>query len=348
MPITLKDIAKELNISVNAVSRALRNMPDIGPETTKLVQETAQRMGYRKNLAASYLKTARSMTLGIIVPDVCNPVFSHMYKGIEKVCGRRGYTLMLSNSGEKSEKESAQLDSMIARGIDGVFIVPCIQDSVFGRQLDAAKIPYVLLQRKSNEHPSYFVQSDDFKGGYLAAQHLYALGHRSYLLVFPSLLISSARERYQGFLSFLYENGMSDDVVSVLECDSTRDAGNQAMQAWLAARLEKKEMEVSAVFCFSDYIAAGVYSAIVGYGLHIPEDLSVIGYDNNEYSDLIFPPLTTVDMLSYDVGKRAAQLMLDILQSDKHDDATSKNHVIISPHLIIRGSTAPRRGKESE
>ncbi len=346
MPITLKDIAQELNISINAASRALRNMPDIGPETTKLVQETAQRMGYRKNLAASYLKTARSMTLGIIVPDVCNPVFSHMYTGIEKVCGSMGYTLMLSNSGENPEKESAQLDSMIARGIDGVFIVPCIQNSFFGKQLDAVKIPYVLLQRKPNEHPSYFVQSDDFKGGYLAAQHLYTLGHRSYLLVFPSLLISSARERYQGFLSYLHENGIPDNGVSVLECDGTRDAGNQAMQAWLADRIGEKELGVSAVFCFSDYVATGVYSAIKGYGLRIPEDLSIIGYDNNEYSDLVSPPLTTVDMTSYDIGKHAARLMLDILQNDKSDDTDVQTKVIISPRLIVRDSTGPKTEKK--
>ena len=232
--ITLKDIAQELNISINAVSRALRNMPDIGPDTTKLVHETAHRMGYRKNLAASYLKTARSMTLGIIVPDVCNPVFSHMYRGVEKICGNMGYTLMLANSGERPDKESAQLDSMIARGIDGVFIVPSIQNSALSKQLETAKIPYVLLQRKPSEHLSHFVQSDDFEGGYLAAKHLYTLGHRSFLLIFPSLLISSAQERYHGFLSYLRENGVSDSAVSVLECDGTRDSGYEAMHTWLA------------------------------------------------------------------------------------------------------------------
>ena len=339
MSITLKDIAQELNISVNAVSRALRNMPDIGPETTKLVHQTAQRLGYRKNLAASYLKTARSMTLGIVVPDVCNPVFSHMYKGIEKICGSMGYTLMLSNSGENPEKESAQLDSMIARGIDGVFIVPCIQNSDFGRQLDAADIPYVLLQRKPNDHPSHFVQSDDFEGGYLAAQHLYEQGHRAFLLVFPSLLNPSAKERYEGFLSYLRERDVSDRSLSVLECDGTRDSGYEVMHAWLCACAEEQSLEKSAVFCFSDYVAAGVYSAIKEFRLRIPDDLSVIGYDNNEYSDIVFPPLTTVDMLSYDVGKHAARLMLDILQSDKRSVTDAQTKVIISPKLIIRGST---------
>ncbi|MBQ8718427.1 MAG: LacI family DNA-binding transcriptional regulator [Clostridia bacterium] len=342
MSITLKDIAQELNISINAVSRALRNMPDIGPDTTKLVHETAQRMGYRKNLAASYLKTARSMTLGIIVPDVCNPVFSHMYRGVEKICGNMGYTLMLANSSERPDKESAQLDSMIARGIDGVFIVPSIQNSALSKQLETAKIPYVLLQRKSSEHLSHFVQSDDFEGGYLAAKHLYTLGHRSFLLIFPSLLISSAQERYHGFLSYLRENGVSDSAVYVLECDGTRDSGYEAMHTWLAEHATRKKLHASAVFCFSDYVAAGVYSAIKKFGLHIPDDLSVIGYDNNEYSDIVFPPLTTIDILSYDIGKHAARLMLDILQSDKQDGSEAQTKVIISPQLIVRESTAKK------
>jgi LacI family transcriptional regulator len=258
---------------------------------------------------------------------------------IEKVCGNMGYTLMLSNSGEKPERESAQLDSMIARGIDGVFIVPCIQNSVFGRSLNAAKIPYVLLQRKPNDHPANFVQSDDFEGGYLAAQHLYEQGHRTFLLIFPSLLNPSAKERYQGFLSYLRERNVPDHSLSVLECDGTRDSGYEVMRNWLSERIQEPMLEKSAVFCFSDYVAAGVYSAIKEFRLRIPDDLSVIGYDNNEYSDIVFPPLTTVDILSYDVGKHAARLMLDILQSDKSSVTDAQTKVIISPKLIVRGST---------
>ena len=339
MAVTLRDIAEELNLSVNAVSRALRNMPDISAETTRQIHETAQRMGYRKNLAASYLKTARSMTLGIIIPDISNPVFSSMYKGIERVSGKLGYTLMLSNSGEKPQRETAQLDSMIAHGVDGVFIVPSIQSSTFYNQLEAAKIPYVILQRKVNEKQSNFVQSDDFEGGYLAAKHLCELGHRDFLLIFPNDSISSAKERYNGFVSYLNEANIPEASVSKIECESTRDASYQLMREWLEEQPNHKSLSASAVFCFSDYVACGVYSAIAEYGLSIPEDLSVIGYDNNEYSDMLYPPLTTVDILSYDIGKHAARLMLDTLQNEASREEDNSTKVLISPKIIVRAST---------
>ena len=337
MPVTLKDIAEELNISTNAVSRALRNMPDIGPETTKKVYETAQRLGYRKNIAASYLKTARSMTLGIIVPDVCNPVFSYMYKGIEKICSKMGYSLMLSNSSENAEKEHARIDSMIAHGVDGVFVVPSIKSEYF-KQLDAAKIPYVILQRRSGERQENFVQSDDYEGGYLAAKHLYELGHRTFLLVFAATAVSSARDRYNGFSSYLKEQGISDSAICLLECDGSRESGYEVMREWLEKQPDTQALGADAVFCFSDYVACGVYSALSEYGLSIPDDISVMGYDNNEYSEMISPNLTTIDILPYDIGKHAARLMLDILQSEQPKTAVNPTKVILSPRLVARNS----------
>ena len=338
VPVTIKDIAEELNISANAVSRALRNMPDIGPETTRLVHETAQRLGYRKNIAASYLKTARSMTLGIIVPDVCNPVYSYMYKGIEKICAKQGYTLTLSSSSENTEKESARIDAMIAHGVDGIFIVPSIQNTAFYDQLDRARIPYVILQRRPDEPQANFVQSDDVEGGRLAAKHLYDQGHRSFLIITVNKNISSAIDRKTGFISYLREQGLPDGAITILECDETRASGYEITREWLEQQADSERLPVTAAFCFSDYVACGVYSAISEYGVRIPEDISVMGYDNNEYSDIIAPALTTIDLLPYDIGKHAARLMLDILQNDQQAAHDNPTKVVISPKLVERSS----------
>ncbi len=334
MSVTLKDIAEELNLSVNAVSRALRNMSDIGPETTKLVQETAQKLGYRKNLAASYLRSAKSMMLGIIVPDICNPVFSYMYKSIEKKCMESDYTLMLANSNENFKQEEAMIENMVAHGVDGIFIVPSKESQTKYPLLDKANIPYVLIQRKNELDKHNFVQSNDYLGGYLAAEHLYSLGHRDFLLVFTNMLISSAHERYNGFIAYLKEKGLSEKNVQLLENDSTRAGGCEITKEWLKTQNIKK-LSATAIFCFSDYIAYGVYSALSEYGLSVPDDVSVMGYDNNEYSSIIHPRLTTVDILPYDIGKHSAKLMLELLEEAK----SQADGIVISPKLIVRSST---------
>lgn len=334
MSVTLKDIAEELNLSVNAVSRALRNMSDISPETTKLVQETAQRLGYRKNLAASYLRSAKSMMLGIIIPDICNPVFSYMYKSIEKKCMENNYTLMLGNSNENFKQETSMIENMVAHGVDGIFIVPSKESQPQYPVLEQANIPYVLLQRKNALNKKNFVQSDDYEGGYLAAEHLYSLGHRDFLLVFTNMRISSANERYNGFIAYLKENGLSQNNVQLLECDSTRAGGCECTKNWLKNQ-DVKNLSATAIFCFSDYIAYGVYSALFEYGLNVPQDVSVMGYDNNEYSAIIHPRLTTVDILPYDIGNHSAKMMLGLLTDKK----TETDGVVISPKLIVRSST---------
>jgi LacI family transcriptional regulator len=333
MAITLKDIADELNISVNAVSRALRNLPDIGEKTTKLVHETAQRMGYRKNLAASCLKTAKSMTVGVVIPDICNPVFSYMYKGVESYCADMNYTLMLGNSNENSITENAVLENMIARSVDGVIIVPCDKNKSYKNMLENVGIPYIALQRAPEEE-SNLVQTSDFEGGYLAAKHLYELGHRSFVLIFAPMSISSSQDRYNGFVSFLAENGLLKDCVKTIECDGTRDGGYDAMKHWIARH--KDSLPASAIFCFSDYIACGVYSAISESGLRIPDDISIIGYDNNEYCDILNPPLTTIDMRPFRIGERAAVMMIKLLNEKSGENTVEKK--IISPKLVIRNS----------
>lgn len=337
MPITLKDIAEELGVSVNTVSRALRDMPDIGQETTNLVKETAMRLGYRKNLAASFLKTAKSMMLGIVVPDICNPVFSYMYKGIEKICIETNYTLMLGNSNGDPDEESALLGNMLEHGVDGIFLVPSMKNTQSIVQLENAGVPYVILQRKFPGISADFVQSSDYEGGYLAAQHLYQLGHRSFLYISAPMYISSAQDRYNGFMAYLKEQNLTESAMQILECDATRAGGYKVAKEWLAGQADRKCLSATAIFCFSDYVAYGVYSAIAKYKLRVSEDVSVIGYDNNEYSDMTSPALTTVDIFPDEIGKQSAKIMLDLLSREGNNG----EHIeaVISPKLILREST---------
>ena len=312
-------------------------MPDIGQETTHLVKETAARLGYRKNLAASYLKTTKSMILGIVVPDICNPVFSYMYKGIEKICAETNYILMLGNSNGNPDQESAVLSNMLDHGVDGIFLVPGMKNTQSHTQLENANVPYVILQRKFPGLSANFVQSDDYEGGYLAAQHLYQLGHRSFLYISAPMYISSAQDRYNGFIAYLKEQELTESAVQILECDSTKTGGYKTAREWLEQQSDLNHLSATAIFCFSDYVAYGVYSAIAKCNLRVPEDISVIGYDNNEYSDMTFPGLTTIDILPYKIGERSAKIMFDLINNTPADS----NHIeaVILPRLVVRSST---------
>ncbi len=340
MPVTLKDIADELNVSVNTVSRALRDMPDIGPSTTHLVKETANRLGYRKNLAARYLKVNKSMMLGIVVTDICNPVFSSMYKGIESICEQIKYTLMLGNSNENSEEECAIINNMLEHGADGIFLVPSMKDTRILSTLKNANVPYIMLQRKFPGQSTHYIQSSDFQGGYFAAEHLFGLGHRSFLYVSAPLYISSARERYEGFVSYLKERHLGEDCVRILECDNMGSGINQNVKKYLES-FQGKPLPITAIFCFSDYMAHGVYSAINDCGLRVPEDISVVGYDNNEYSSMMLPPLTTIDIRPFEVGERAARMMFHLINASGEEPVSPD--AVIAPLLVLRHSTAAPR-----
>ena len=334
MPATLKDIAQELNLSINTVSHALRDLPDISPETTALVKETAARLGYRKNIAASYLRTGKTLTLGVIVTDIQNPVFSAIFKGIEKVCAGANYMLLLGNSNEDANAESLILDNMLNHGVDGIFLVPSMKNTDIFSQLEKARVPHILLQRKHKDYPAHHVQISDYEGGCLAAKHLYQLGHRSFLYVSAPMYISSARDRYEGFIDYLKKKNLSPESVQVLECENTRAGSHKAVKKWVEQQAQSCSPMPTAIFCFSDYMAFGVYSALEKCGIRIPEDVSVVGCDNNEFSDMIIPPLTTVDLQPYKLGKEAAKRMLQILNTDENEPRS----VVFSPKLIPRDS----------
>ncbi|MDO4277008.1 MAG: LacI family DNA-binding transcriptional regulator [Eubacteriales bacterium] len=339
MRATLKDIAEQLGVSINTVSRALRDMPDIGQETKDLVRETAARLGYRKNLAASRLRTNRSLILGMVVTDISNPVFSGMIKGVEKTCIQTSYTLMLGNSNEDSNEEAAIISNMLDHGVDGIFLVPSMRNADVLTQLEEARVPYVILQRKFTGKAANYVQSSDIKGGYLAAEHLYQLGHRSFLYVSAPMHISSARERFEGFVSYLKEKGLTESAVQIQECDGTRSGSYKVMKKWLKQHSDLKQLNATAILCFSDYVACGVYSAFAKYNLKIPQDISVVGYDNNEYSDMMLPPLTTIDIRPFKVGERASKLLLEQIDNAKTDIKPEPQEIIISPKLVVREST---------
>lgn len=330
---TIKDIARELGLSANTISRALRDMPDISDETKALVRETAEKMAYHINIAASSLRTRNSKAIGVIVADIQNPLFSGAVKGVEFSCKASGYSMLLSNTNESYQEEVNALESMICRNVDGIILFPTMREDGTIHQLIERKIPFVLAGRKFSDIPTNVVVNDDMYGGYLAAEHLRVRGHSKFVYLAGPRHISSSLERYEGFRQYLRENGLAENSISLYETDATWQGGYQAVQ-----ELIEKGLDATAIFAFSDFIALGVLKALRDHGLRVPQDIAVIGHDDIDFCELTVPTLTTIDMSKFRLGKRAMETLLQEINSGSKKGGQYQQ-IIMEPHLIVREST---------
>ena len=330
--VRLVDLAKETGLSVNTVSRALRDMPDIGSETKRRIKEVASRLGYSPNLAASMIRTNRSDTVGVIVTDISNPVFGSMVKGIDSYAKEYGYTIILSNSNENFADEEKTIEKMIERRVDGFLLVPSMQNDKTIIRLIERKIPFVLLGRHFSNISTNYVSNDDVFGGYLAGRHLLAKGHQEFIYITGPLYISAAKERLEGFQQALTEAGMSKDSIKIYETESSYQGGYDVVNSLAAASAVPKS-----IFCFNDFIAYGAYKALHENHIRIPQDVAVMGYDDLDFSEIVSPALTTIDMSKYKVGRRAMEMLINEIRNPT--DENSKKQLIMQPVLVIREST---------
>lgn len=337
MPVTQKDIAQRLDLSINTVSRALRSMPDVSESTRLQVQAMAEEMGYYKNLAASSLRTRQSNILGVVVTDFRNPSMGDIIHGAELVAKSSGYTLMLGSTNETAEDESRLVENMLSQNVDGLLLIPSMLNERLLAHIEHEQVPYALAARRYPDHPCNCVCGDDQAGGAAAAEHFLSLGHRSFLYVSGLEHISSVRDRYNGFVSQLRRHGLDEGAVQTIVCDGGREDAQRAVEQWLAQHGGRPA--ATAIFAFSDYVACGVYAALKAAGLHVPDDVSVIGYDNNEYSSFLTPPLTTVDSHFYQIGRLSMERLITILRNPVDPPSQQTD----MPELVLRESTAPPR-----
>ena len=330
---TLKDLAKELNLSINTVSRALRDMPDIKEETKQKIKAAAEKMGYRTNLAASMLRTHRSRAIGVVVSDIANPVFSGMVKGIEFAAKKSNYSMILSDSNETYEEEVSAIENMFQRNVDGIILFPTmVKDGTVLKLLDK-EIPFVLVGRKFNNISTNLVINDDIHGGYLAAEHLYSRGHRKFLYIGGPMHMSSSTDRLEGFKQYLTEVGLSSNTVEVHDTNASWQGGYDTMN-----KLVKRGFDATCAFVFSDFMAIGVLKALRENKISVPSDMAVMGYDDIDLCELTVPSLTTIDLSKFRLGRRAFDLLLQQIGASSLDSRRFQQ-IIMEPRLVIREST---------
>ena len=336
--ITIKDIAKALNLSTSTVSRALRDSYEISPETKQMVLEYAERMHYRPNPIALSLKENRSQSIGVMVPEIANNYFSQAINGIEAAAYERGYHVVISQSQESYEREIAEVEHLASRRVDGLLmsLSSHTADVSHLKSLQSRGMPLVFFDRIPSDIETHKVIADNKGGAFEAADHLLETGRRSiaHITSQPGLFIT--RERLQGYKDALQKHNVPFREELVKYCSYASDEVERNIDA-----LFSLPQPPDAFFTASDRLALPYYAGLKKRGFRIPEDVAFLGYFNLNVSDLLDPPMSVVVQPAFEMGHKAAELLLDLIEAKQKPDAYQT--VNLSTKLIIRGSSL---GKE--
>jgi len=330
-PVRLKDIARDLNVSVMTVSKVVRGCADVGMETRRRVLERVKEVNYQPNWVARSLAARRTFMIGLIVPDLMHSFFAEIAKGVSITLRPLGYDVVIFNSEEDSEAESSEIDRLLGRQVDGLILAsaqePANQEP-FSR-IEARGVPYVLIDRRIPDLQASYVGVDDEAIGRLATTHLIERGCRRIAHICGRSNAPGAG-RYKGYRDTLAAAGLSaPDSYVVHGADDA--SGYEATRKLLALRPRP-----DGIFGYNDPTAAGAMKAILEMGFSIPGDVKVIGVGNVHYSDLLRVPLSTIDQSSASIGQQAAEILMKAISSKRKRQSRT---VVIEPTLIAREST---------
>jgi len=336
MPVTLHELAKAANCSVSTVSRALTDSDHrVNEVTKKRILNLADQLGYHPNITARGLKTDRTFTIGLVVYNIASPFTPILIRGIQEHLKQNNYYSIIISTDWDPELESAAVHQLISRSIDGIIFVESWRDES-NKTLDLANKPYVFVYRLFNGTYANSVLLDDRYGACLAVEHLVNLGHRRIALINGPHDWNSSIERLAGYRDVLEQYGISFDPTLVAEGTWEVQSGYPAVNKFL-----ELPDRPTAIFAANDLMALGAIYAIQDAGLSVPEDMAVVGYDDREIASLSKPTITTVCPPSFEMGKLAAQLILDRLENRNE----MQDPIRVQGKLIIRESCGASPGK---
>lgn len=322
--VTIKDVAKASEVSIATVSQILNgNSKNFSPKTVAKVLKVKEELNYVPDYFARRMVMKKSKTIGVMVPDIANPFFSTLVRGIEDVLYQENFITMLCNANEDNRKENIVLEELSRRGVDGFIIASsAISNEDIERQLVKKKHPFIILDQKSSEDNSDTIRTDDFFGGQLAASHLKELGHSKVAVVLPEKATKNILKRLEGFQTIYKSN------LSVIYAPLTKEGGRQATR-------DLVKTDVTGIFAINDEIAFGLYLGFRELKKAIPDDYSIIGYDNVDMCEYVTPPLTTIAQPIYELGQQTAELLLERIKDPEKERVNKKLPV----NIINRFST---------
>lgn len=333
----MADVAKRAGVSVTTVSHVLNDTRRVNDGTRERVLQAIEDLGYQPNMLARSLKTQRTFTIGLLLSDIQNPFFTTVVRGVEDVALKRGYHLFLCNTDEDPEREDEYLYELAKKQVDGL-IVASAAPSDSARKLRSRDLPIVLMDRELSGVDADTIRVDNREGMRLIAEHLFSLGHRRIGLISGPLEKISGLERYEGLRDSLAAFGLELDESLVWFGDFKLESARAAVR-----RLAGSADRPTALVVANNQMTLGALLEIGELGVRIPDDLSVVGFDDMEWAPLVNPPLTTVAQSAYELGVGAVRMLLDRIEGTGE---SGQRHVFLEPRLIVRASTAPASTEE--
>ncbi|HEY7223173.1 MAG TPA: LacI family DNA-binding transcriptional regulator [Micromonosporaceae bacterium] len=332
---TLQDVADRAGVHRATASRALNPATRhlVNGETADRVERVAQSLGYRPNPIARSLKTARSSSIGLVIPDLTNPLFPPIARGIEDVLGSIGYNAWIVNTDNDPVREAAAVESMRGRSVEGFIFATARLAHPLLDQLVSQGSPLVLVNRRTARSDISSVTADDAAGVAQAMRHLVELGHSRIVHLAGPQGLSTGVNRLRAFRQALTDHGLPSGAERTVICQSwTEAAGAVGIASLLDAGVD-----FTAVLAGNDLLAVGCYNELAARGVSCPDDVSVVGFNDMPFVDKLNPPLTTARIPHYELGAEAARMLLEDLRMPQRPPRT----VLLPPSLIVRGSTAP-------
>lgn len=339
--VTIYDLAKQLNISIATVSRALNDDPVVSKKTKKRIYDLAQELGYRHNRFASSLRKQKTNTIGVIVPKLNSNFIAGVLAGIEKSASEAGFDLIIATSSEDAAKERANALNMFHKRVDGLMVSLSFDTDNLDHfaAFEAKGIPVVFFDRVEEKSDTIKVVIDNYKCGYQATQHLIEQGCQRIAVVTASLKRNVYAQRHKGYVDALFDNKMEADPSLLLVGDLTEQSAIDA-----AAALLQMERLPDGLLVTNDFAAAVIMQILKESDVRIPEDIAIVGFNNDVISKLIEPQLTTIDYPGMDMGAIAARNLVNHLKGIA--DIRQTSTVVVRTELIVRASSLKNKPKD--
>ncbi|MGI9862561.1 LacI family DNA-binding transcriptional regulator [Moorella naiadis] len=330
MRITIKDIAQKSGVSNSTVSRVLTNHPNVDPKTRELVKSVIKELGYHPSRIARGLVTGQINIVALIIGDIRNPFYAELTRAVKDVLNQEGYMVVVCDSDYDPEKEEVYIRTADEHGFAGIIMITAMETEALVQQLEKLQCPVVLLNRYLPSVETDVISVDNYEGGYRAAEYLFKLGHRNIAHLAGFRNSSATRDRLRGFIDALkhYDIEISEDKIVY---------GNLQMEAGhkFAKEFLKLHPEITAVFCGNDLMALGLIEGLIEMGRDVPDDISIIGYDDIALASMARIKLTTIRQPQYEMGQTAAEVLIDRMKGK----IGAPKRIIFTPRLIIREST---------